>query len=206
MIRSTTPSCVASCSQLLAAAGDQRDRAFRQPGGQTGFDRHRRQHGVGVRGHRRAAQHDRVARLQAQRGRVDRDVRPRLVDDRDHAERHPHLAHVEPVGEPEAVDHLADGIGQRRDVPDLAGDRGDPAGVEREPVQQRVGQPRLAAGLEVAGVGLEDLRRPLDQLVGDRLERGVLDAGAAALASVRAACLAAAQISATDVAVVAMPA
>ena len=36
---------------------------------------------------RRAAQHDRVAGLQAQRGRVDRDVRPRLVDDRDDAER-----------------------------------------------------------------------------------------------------------------------
>ena len=46
----------------------------------------------------------------------------------------------------------------------LAGDRGDPAGVEREPVHQRVGQPRLAAGLEIAGVGLEDLGRPLDQL------------------------------------------
>ena len=61
------------------------------------------------------AQHDRVAGLQRQRGGVDRDVRARLVDDRDHAERDAHLAHVEPVGQPEAVEHLADRVGQRDD-------------------------------------------------------------------------------------------
>ena len=42
---------------------------------------------------RRPAQQRRVAALQAQAGRVDRDVGPGLVDDPDDAERHAHLAH-----------------------------------------------------------------------------------------------------------------
>src|SRR5215213_7938200 len=54
------------------------------------------------------------AALDERRG-VYGHVRPRLVDHRDHAERHPHLADVEPVGQPVAVDHLADGIGQGGD-------------------------------------------------------------------------------------------
>ena len=68
----------------------------------------------------------RVARLQAQRRGVDRDVRPRLVDDGDDAERDAHLAHVEPVGQPPALDDLADRIGQRGDRAGAVGDRGDP--------------------------------------------------------------------------------
>ena len=46
--------------------------------------------------------------------------------------------------------------------------------VEREPVEQRRRQPVLAPGLHVARVGLEDLRRPRLERVGDRVQRGVL--------------------------------
>ena len=65
-------------------------------------------------------------------------------------------------------------------------------------------KPALAAGLEVAGVGLEDLRGALDQRGGDRLERRVLDARSRASRAAREARFAAAQVSATDVVVVAI--
>ena len=116
MIRSTTPSCVASSassSRPPPATSDDRALGHARLRGGLGGDR--RQHGVGVRRRRRAPQHDRVARLQAQRGRVDRHVRARLVDDGDHAQRHAGLADVEAVGQPAPVDDLADGVGQRGD-------------------------------------------------------------------------------------------
>ena len=124
MIRSTTPSWVASsasssrpppATSAIAPAGS--------PAASAASARDPRQHRVGVRGRRGAAQHDRVAGLQAQRRGVDRHVRPRLVDDGDDAERHAHLAHVEPVGEPAAVEHLADRVGQRGDRAHAVGDR-----------------------------------------------------------------------------------
>ncbi len=101
--------------ELLApAAGDEADAAVGQPGGDGRLGGDLRERGVGVRRRGGAAQHDRVARLQAQRGGVDRDVGARLVDDRDDAERHAHLAHVEAVGQAVAVDHLADGVRRAR--------------------------------------------------------------------------------------------
>ena len=127
---------------------------------------------VGVRGDRRAAQHDRVARLQAQRGAVDRHVRARLVDDRDDAERHAHLAHVEAVGQPEALDHLADRVRQRRRSsarrPAIPATR---ASSSAQPVEQRrveaAGSPasmsRSLASSTSAGARLER--------GGDRLQR-----------------------------------
>ena len=141
--------------QLLAPAAQQRHRALGQPGRRLGG--HRGEHGVGVRRRRRAAQHDRVARLQAQRGGVDRHVRARLVDDGDDPEWHALAAHGEPVGEPAAVEHLADRIGQRGDVAHLAAIPATRSVVEPQPVHQRGGQPGLAPGLHVPRVGLEDL-------------------------------------------------
>ena len=79
MIRSTTPSWPASSASCSRAAGDERDRAL----GELAAADDRGEHGVRVRRRGGAAQHDRVAGLQAQRGGVDGDVRPRLVDDRD---------------------------------------------------------------------------------------------------------------------------
>ena len=117
-MRSTTPSCVASSASSsrpppatspIAPSGT--------PAAHGGLGGDRGEHGVGVRRRRRAAQHDGVAGLQAQRGGVDRDVRARLVDDRDDAERHAQPADVEAVGQPPALDDLADGVGQRRDRP-----------------------------------------------------------------------------------------
>ena len=47
---------------------------------------------------------------------VGRHVRARLVDDADHAERHPHLPDLHPVGVGPAADHVADRIGQRGEI------------------------------------------------------------------------------------------
>ncbi len=159
---------------LATAAGNEDDRALGDAGALGGVGGDGREHGVGVRRRRRAAQHDRVARLQAQRRGVDRDVGPGLVDDRDHAERHAHLADVEAVGQPEAVDDLADRVGERGDRAHPRGDPGDARLVEREAVEERRRQPALAPGLHVARVGLEDLRGPGLERVRDRVEGGVL--------------------------------
>ena len=159
------------------AAGDEPDRALGHARRHRGLGGDRRQHGVGVRRRRRPAQHDRVAGLQAQRGGVDRDVRPRLVDDRDDAERHAQHAHVQAVGQPLALDDLADRVGQRGDRARARRDAGDPRRVERQAVEQRVADAGGAAGLHVARVRLDDLVGAGDQRVGDRLQRGVLRVG-----------------------------
>jgi hypothetical protein len=78
------------------------------------------------------------------------------------------------VGEPLALDDLADRVGQRGDVADLRGDGHHALRGQEQAVEQRVGQARLAAGLHVARVGLEDLVRAVDERVGQREERRVL--------------------------------
>jgi len=55
------------------------------------------------------------------------------------------------------------------------GHRGDAPGVEAQPVQQGGGEAGLGPGLEIAGVGLEDLWCPGLEGVGDAQERRALD-------------------------------
>ena len=98
-----------------------------QPGGLDGVAQHGDDRGVARAGARAAAQEHRVAGLQADAGRVGGDVGPGLVDHPDDAERHPHLAQLEPVGERAAADHLADRVGQAGDVAQPLGHR-RPAG------------------------------------------------------------------------------
>ena len=99
---------------------------------------------------------------------------PRLVDDPDDAERHPHLAQLEPVGQRRAAHDLADRVGQGRDVAQPVGHRRDAALVEREPVDQALGGAGVAGGLHVLGVGGQHLRRPRLEGVGHGVQRGVL--------------------------------
>ncbi|MNN20003.1 hypothetical protein D3C81_1332620 [compost metagenome] len=62
------------------------------------------------------AQDGRVTRLQAQAGRVDGHVRPRFVDDPDHAQRHAHLADLDAGRHIAHVADFADRIRQRSDL------------------------------------------------------------------------------------------
>ena len=111
---------------------------------------------VRMRRRRTAAQQHGVAGLQRQPERVDGDVGPALVDHADHAERNPLLAHLQAVGQRAAAQHLTDGIGQARDLPQSGGDAVDALRVQGEPVQHRLGSARPAGGVEVFGVGRQD--------------------------------------------------
>ena len=96
----------------LTRTRHQLDRVGRQSGvGQTGLQRlDDRRVGLGRR--RGAAEQDGVAGLQADAGGVGRHVRPGLVDDAHHAERHPDLADLHPVGVGPPADDVADRVGQ----------------------------------------------------------------------------------------------
>ena len=65
-------------------------------GGEPGLHR-AKQRAIGLERLAAAAQDARVAGLEAQRGGIGRDVGPRLVDHRDHAERDPHARDLETV-------------------------------------------------------------------------------------------------------------
>ena len=100
---------------------------------------------------------DGVAALDAERGGVDRDVGPALVDHEDHAERNAHLADFQAVGPPARGDDLADRVGQGGDVAQGLGHLLDPLGFERQAVDRRRLRAPAGGGLgEVRGVGRED--------------------------------------------------
>ena len=121
-----------------------------------------------VRAHRRAgpAQQHRVAGLQADAGGVRGHVRPALVDDADHAERHPDLPQLQAVGQGGAADHVADRVGQEGQLPQAFGHRDDPHLGQRQPVDHRLGGAGGTRVLHVHGVRRDDVGRPLLQALG----------------------------------------
>ena len=123
-----------------------------------------------------AAEDDGVAALDAQAGRVDGDVGPRLVDEEDDAERHADLVDLQAVGPDAAVEHAADRIGQGGDLAqagrhgaepgrrqaeavDLGGGEADGRRRRRRPSRWRRGSPRSrfrAAARTVATTGFSE--------------------------------------------------
>jgi hypothetical protein len=93
-----------------------------------------------------AAQDRRVARLEAQRARVAGHVRPALVDDADHAERHAHALDAQAVRPLPLGDHRADRVRQRRDLLDACAPspRRAPSSRSRSSIAAR-GPPRAAS-------------------------------------------------------------
>ncbi len=138
----------------------------------------RDQRRVGVHRRRTAAQQHGIAGLERQPERVDRHVGPALVDDSDHAERNPLLTQLKPVGQGAAAQRLADGIGQPGDLSQAVGDAVDALWAEREAVEHRGGGAGLAGGVEIQGVGRQDVVRAGEQRVGGRMQRAVLGLGA----------------------------
>ena len=84
-----------------------------------------------------AAEDGRVAALDAERGGVERDVRPALVDHEDDAEGDPDLGDVEAVGPPARGHDFTDRVGQRGDVEEGAGHVGDPLRVQGQAIDGR---------------------------------------------------------------------
>ncbi len=161
--------------ELLAApAGQQRHRRLRQPRGRQRLADQPGQHPVRSLGGARAAQHHRVPALQAERGGVDGHVRPRLVDDPDHAQRRPLLLHLQPVLERPALGDLAHRVLELGDLAHPRRHLGDARLGQRQPVDQRLGQPLLAPGLDVGRVRLQQLRGARLDAVGEVAQAGVL--------------------------------
>ena len=69
----------------------------------------------------------------------------------------PLLAQLQPVGQRAAAQHLADRVGQPGDLAQTGGDAVDALRVERQPVEHRLGGARRPGGVEIFGVGRQDL-------------------------------------------------
>ena len=112
-----------------------------------------------------AAQNHRVARFQADSGRIDRHIRARLVDDADHTERNTDLFDEQPVRAGRAGKHPADRIGLRRDHPESFSHlRNAPVG-QRKPIDHRRGEPRGFRRFQILLIGRLDRRnRRLNRL------------------------------------------
>jgi len=85
---------------------------------------------------RTAPQNGGVSRLDAQRGRVDRDIRTRLVDDADHAQRDPHAPNTDAGGQLAQRFDAADRIRERCDLFEALGHRFDHCAAQPEPVDR----------------------------------------------------------------------
>ena len=109
---------------------------------------------------RAAAQDAGVAALDRERRRLDRHVRPALVDHREDADRHAHAADPDAARLLAQLDDGADRIGHRRDLLAAEGDRFQGAAVEPEPIDHRRRQAVDARRREIAGVGLDQRSAP----------------------------------------------
>ncbi len=85
---------------------------------------------------RAAAQHHRIAALEAERAGVRGHIRPALVDDADDSERRRHALDDEAIGTGVPRQHPPDRVGQGGDLLEPARDRLDPRRIERQPVDQ----------------------------------------------------------------------
>ena len=121
-----------------------------------------------------AAQDRRVASLEAQRRRIRRHVRAALIDNADHAERHPHARDLEAVRPPPLGDRSADRILERCDDLEARGGRVEPLLVEREPIDHRAREPRGARLGHVLRVRAQHRLRGGAQLLRRGLERCAL--------------------------------
>ena len=144
---------------------------------------------------RAAAQHHRVAALEAQRAGVGGDVRAALVDHADDAERRRDALDREAVRPLEGGEHAPDRVGQRGDLLDAARDCLDAGGVESQTVEESVGDALGARLREIARVGVEHLGRALRVRFARRRCRARVLVSAGALASCRAAARASAPIA-----------
>ena len=135
-----------------SAVPDDLHGVLRQPGRFQPFADQFRERRVAFERLGAAAQNRRVAGFETQRGGVDRHVRPRFVNDADHAERHAHLADLDAGrAELEAAD-LADRIGQRRHLPQAFDHRVQRLVGERQAVDERGVVALLARAGEIARV------------------------------------------------------
>src|SRR5450759_1051706 len=116
--------------RVAPALVQQRDRVSRQTLGLQRCAQHSHQRAVARACCGASAQHDRVAALERQTGRIDRHVRTSLVDHRDNTHGHPHLSDLQAVGQRRPSYDLSDRVRQRGDIPQCLRDCTDPGPVQ----------------------------------------------------------------------------
>ena len=142
---------------------DELDRILRQAGfaeavAQAVDDRSR-----GVEALPAAAEDGRVAGFQAQRAGVGGHVRPRFVDDADHAERRAHPGDAQAVRPVPLGGDAADRVGQGGDLRHPGGHRLDPVRREGQAVDEGAVEVPARSLLQIARIGGEQLVLPRAQ-------------------------------------------
>ena len=134
------------------------------------------------------AQQHAVAGLEADRGDIDRHVGARLVDRADHAERHAHAPHLQPVGAGQQILDLPHRVGQRGDRAHVPGHRGDALRCEHHAVEEGAADAVPFGALELGSVDREDRVALRLEGVRDRLQgRGLAVSGGGGEAAARLA-------------------
>src|SRR5712692_5319115 len=126
-----------------------------------------------------ASLHDGVAGLHAEPGGVGRDVRARLVDERDDAQRDADAGDLEAVRPAPRLDDHPHGVRERGDLAEPLRHLLDAGLAERQAVEERARGAAAPGALDVAAVRFEERRGLLDEPVRHLEERVVLDAGRA---------------------------
>ena len=142
-------------NRVVGGDVDELHRVRRKSGRVEGFVQKIRERHVGMEGFGAAAQHDRVARLEAQNGGVHGHVGPRLVHHGHHAERHAHPAHEQTVGPLPLGIHGAHGIGHVGDVAAGFGHVRQNGRRETQSVHARSVETRAPGRVEILSVGVK---------------------------------------------------
>ena len=151
-----------ACNRSLRQTG------FLQARDQAGVDRGRRAKTVGA-----AAQHHRIAALEAQRASVSGHIGPALVDNADDPERRRHALDNEAIGTGIGREHTPDRIGQGCDLLEAKRHRLDPSRIEREPVDQGRAQVLRAGVRAIEFIGGQNLAHAFAQNARARHERAI---------------------------------
>ncbi len=147
----------------MIGGGDGADAAGRHAGGHGGGVKHLGDGDAGALRKRPSAQHDGVARLQADARGVGGDVRARLVDDGDDAEGDADALKLDARFERAALLHDVDRVGQRHQILERRSHRLDAIGIEHQPIEQAFLHLRGTRRFHVLIVCGKDFRRVCTQ-------------------------------------------
>ena len=141
---------------LAGGVLDEVDGVFGQTAGGERLAHDLRQAHRGAEGLLAAAQDAGRAGLEAQRRRVDGDVRARLINDADHAHRDALLTDIEAVRASAHPEHLADRVGQGGYLTAALRDARNALFIEHQAVDEAVVQSGGSAIFDVDGVCRDD--------------------------------------------------
>ncbi len=185
--RSTRPSAVARAASSSRSPESNSTAPFGQPRVHKRLADQRRKRAIRPLRIARAAQHDRVPRLQAERRAIDRHIRPRLIDHGHDTERHAHLLHLDPARKRPMLDLLANRIIESRHDLHALSHSLDPLGRKRQPIPKSLSQSSGTLIRQIRRIGLEHLTRPLPKQNSEPHQSGILDLGRGVASSAEAA-------------------